>query len=49
MNTIDNLQKDIQSTIDKYQYEVDLASVLGVLEVIKHNLIIMYSESTDEG
>ena len=41
MNVVSQLQKDIEESIDKYLFELDIASVIGVLEVIKHNIIQM--------
>jgi hypothetical protein len=44
MNTVSQLQKDIEKVIDERLYEIDIASVIGVLEVIKHNIIQMHNE-----
>lgn len=41
MNVVSQLQKDIEESTDKYLFELDIASVIGVLEVIKHNIIQM--------
>ena len=43
MNTVSQLQKDIEQVIDARLYEIDIASVIGVLEVIKHNIIQMHN------
>jgi hypothetical protein len=43
MNTVSQLQKDIEKAIDARLYEIDIASVIGVLEVIKHNIIQMHN------
>ena len=43
MNAVAQLQTDIEQVIDKYLYELDIASVIGVLEVIKHNVIQMHN------
>jgi hypothetical protein len=44
MNTVSQLQKDIEQVIDARLYEIDIASVIGVLEVIKHNIIRMHND-----
>ena len=41
MNVVSQLQKYIEESTDKYLFELDIASVIGVLEVIKHNIIQM--------
>lgn len=43
MNVVSQLQKDIEKVIDARLYEIDIASVIGVLEVIKHNIIQMHN------
>ena len=43
MNTVSQLQKDIEQVIDARLFELDIASVIGVLEVIKHNIIQMHN------
>lgn len=43
MTVVSHLQKDIEQVIDARLYEIDIASVIGVLEVIKHNIIQMHN------
>ena len=43
MNTVAILQRDIEQAIDARLYEIDIASVIGVLEVIKYNIIKMHN------
>lgn len=47
MNIVAILQKDIEQVIDAHLYEIDIASVIGVLEVIKHNIIQMHNNEED--
>jgi len=43
MSVVSKLQEDIENVIDSYLYEIDIASVIGVLEVIKNNIIGLHN------
>lgn len=47
MNAVNQLQEDIEQTIDKYLFELDIASVIWVFEVIKYNVIQMHNNEDD--
>lgn len=47
---IDHLSNDLHNLIDRYkaEYELSLASVVGVLEVVKHQVIKQQLSNLDD-
>ena len=49
-NTVDEFQAQLENLIGRYSgfHGLDLASAIGVLEVVKHNLIEQHKQEIDD-
>ena len=49
-NTVDEFQSQLENLIGRYSgfHGMDLASAIGVLEVVKHNLIEQHKQEIDD-
>lgn len=49
-NTVDEFQANIENLIGRFSEfrDLDLASAIGVLEVVKHNLIEQHKQDSDD-